>query len=56
MNRNKQVLLKQAMGQGPTGMALPWQKDVLSEGIRVRVREAIREIVPEINELLKKPE
>lgn len=47
MNRNKQVLLKQAVGQGPTGMALPWQKDVLSEGIRVRVREAIREIVSE---------
>lgn len=47
MNRNKQVLWKQAMGQSSTGMALPWQKDILSEGIRVRVREAIREIVNE---------
>lgn len=48
MDRNTRVGLKQAMGQGPTGIALPWQnKDVLSEGIRVRVREAIREIVTE---------
>jgi transposase-like protein len=47
MDRNKQVLLKQAMGQGPTGMALSWQNDVLSEGIRVRVRAAIGEIVNE---------
>lgn len=47
MNRNKQVLLKQAMEQGQTGMVLPWRTDVLSEGIRVRVREAIREIMSE---------
>ena len=47
MDRNKRVLLKQTAGQGPTGMTLPWQKDVLSEGIRVRVREAVREIVSE---------
>lgn len=48
MDRNKLGILRQAMGQSPTGIALPWQnKDVLSEGIRVRVREAIREIVTE---------
>ena len=47
MDRNNQVAQKQTQGQGPTGVALPWQKDVLSEGIRVRVREAIREIISE---------
>jgi len=47
MNRNTRVVLKQTAEAGPAGMALPWQKDVLSEGIRVRVREAIGEIVNE---------
>jgi len=47
MDRNKQALLRQAMGQGPMGVALPWRTDVLSEGIRVRVREAIGEIINE---------
>ena len=47
MNRNKQAQVGQAMGQGQTGMVLPWRTDVLSEGIRVRVREAIREIMSE---------
>jgi transposase-like protein len=45
MNRNKQAPIGQAKGQ--TGMTLPWRTDVLSEGIRVRVREAIREIMSE---------
>lgn len=45
MNRNKQAQVGQAKGQ--TGMTLPWRTDVLSEAIRVRVREAIREIMSE---------
>ena len=47
MNRNKQAQTRQAIGEGPTGLTLPWRTDVLSEGIRVRVREAIREIMSE---------
>jgi putative transposase len=47
MNRNKQEPIRQAIGEGPTGLTLPWRTDVLSEGIRVRVREAIREILSE---------
>jgi putative transposase len=47
MNRNKQGQARQAIGEGSTGVTLPWRTDVLSEGIRVRVREAIREIMSE---------
>jgi transposase-like protein len=47
MNRNKQAQAGQAIGRGPTGLVLPYGTDVLSEGIRVRVRTAIREILSE---------
>ncbi len=47
MNRNKEGQKRQAIEEGSTRVTLPWQTDVLSEGIRVRVREAIREIMSE---------